>query len=122
MDIVNELFESQKGNLIEKLSQSGFSEEQASGFLPAVSQSIFDSIGKNGADNVFQAFMSSDLGGFMNMIDVTGLSEKINLDQNQVVSGLNAIWPTIQGYITGDQSSEILQGASMFRGMLKSVF
>lgn len=117
MNIIKDMFESRNSELINNLAEAGFDPRQAEEFLPKAAASISETIDSAGIDTVFQSFVSGNLTEFLNYIDVDGISENLDMSKDQVLAGVNAIWPTVSKFIDSDEAGTQLTAATMFSGL-----
>lgn len=95
MDIIKELISSQGGKLVEQLTQSGFSAEQADQFIPEASNSIIDAIKDKGVGAIADGSASS----LMDSININGLASKLGIESGLAQNGMQSILPIVLSFL-----------------------
>lgn len=93
MDILNDLLTNHSSELVNSLSESGFSVEQAQEFLPEAGQGVKDAL--SAGDLV--SLLGSDTNGIvttlLEKVDTLAIAERLGLDETMVNKGLEVLIP-----------------------------
>lgn len=108
MDLINNFISENSGDLIGKLTSSGFDLEQAKQFLPEAASGLTEAAGKLDMDELMSGISSGDTSELMSMVNIESIASRMDIDADQVTTGLSAMLPSI---ISAFQSGGGLSGA-----------
>ncbi|MEN8129568.1 MAG: hypothetical protein ABFS45_05105 [Pseudomonadota bacterium] len=96
MDIFKDLLMNNRSELVDTLSEAGFSAEQAQEFIPEAAQGVQQVLSGGGGD------LLSLLGGgdsegivsaLLEKVDIAGIASRLGLDESMVNTGLETLLP-----------------------------
>ncbi len=96
MEILKDLLMNNSSELVNTLSESGFSAEQAQEFIPEAAQGVQQALSDGGGD------LLSMLGGgdtegivstLLEKVDIAGIASRLGLDESMVNTGLETLLP-----------------------------
>ena len=102
MDMLKDLLANHSSELIDALSESGFSVEQAQEFLPEAGQGVKDAL--SGGDMVSLLGNDSDtiVSSLLEKMDITAIAERLGLDETMVSNGLEVLIPKVMEIFKGE--------------------
>lgn len=112
MEILKEFFANHSSELMQSLSDAGFSDEQAQEFLPEIGQGVQEAF--SGRD-LLSLLGGSDVGSIVNTllerVDVAAIATKLGLDEAMVTDGIETLIPNVMELIDQEGGlSALLQG------------
>ena len=95
MDILNDLLTKHSSELIDSLSKSGFSVEQAQEFLPEAEQGVKDALSTGDIVSMLGSDTDSIVATLLEKVDTTAIAERVNMDEAMVNHGLRVVIPKV---------------------------
>lgn len=93
MDILNELIADHGSELIDSLSESGFSVEQARDFLPEAAQGVRDALSTGDLVSLLGSDTDNIVATLVEKVNTTAITEQLGLDEAMVNNGLQVLIP-----------------------------
>lgn len=127
MNLIKQLFEEHAGVFTEALSESGFTAEQASSFLPDAASSLIDATDNMEISEMVSMFASDDKTELLEKINVDEISENHDLDASQVTDGFSTIISSLTELFQNETDvkgviSSLAGGSDGVIGMAKNIF
>ena len=124
MDLIKNFISENSGDLIGKLTSSGFDLDQAKQFLPEAASGLTEAAGKLDMSELMSSISSGDTSKLMSMVNIGSIASKLGMDADQVTSGLGSLLPSIisalkDGGGLGDAVSALSGGSA--GGLLNTV-
>ena len=95
MDMLKDLLANHSSELIDSLSESGFSVEQAQEFIPEAGQGVKDALSGGDVVSLLSGDTDSILSLLMEKVDIAAIAERAGLDEAMVSNGLEVLIPQV---------------------------
>ena len=95
MDMLKDLLANHSSELIDSLSESGFSVEQAQDFLPEAGQGVKDALSGGDVVSLLSSDTDSIVSLLMEKVDIAAIAERVGLDEAMVSNGLEVLIPKV---------------------------
>ena len=100
MDLIKDFISENSGDLIGKLTSSGFDLEQAKQFLPEAASGLTEAAGKLDMSELMSGISSGDTSQLMSMVNIESIASKLGMDASMVTTGLGSLLPSIVSALT----------------------
>lgn len=100
MDLINKFISENSGDLIGKLTSSGFDLDQAKQFLPEAASGLTEAAGKLDMNELMSGISSGDTSKLMSMVNIEAMASKLGMDASMVTTGLSSLLPSIVSAFT----------------------
>ena len=111
MDFIKKCFDENSSEFAEKLTNTGFSVDQAEVFLPETATSIMQYIKNAHLEDVIKVLLSDDPSQILNSVDTGAIVNAMGINSDQVTTGFEAIAPVLSKVFT-ERSNEIVDATA----------
>lgn len=115
MDILNDLISKHSSSLISTLTESGFTQEQASQFLPKAGQGIVNALSSGDLTSTLGGGSGDVAAAILGKLDIAGLASMVGIDSSLASNGLTALIPKLLDLVhsEGGGLSSLLGGDAL---------
>lgn len=128
MDLIKELISSKGAGLLNELTGSGFSAQQAQKFLPQAAQSVFGAMQGLHVPSLLAADAPTQTSSLLDNVDIPGLASRVGIDVGLTRGGLEKVIPVATGFLKENSGAAALLGllggggGSRLGGLTKNLF
>ena len=95
MDMLKDLLANHSSELIDSLSESGFTVEQAQEFLPEAGQGVKDALGAGDIVSLLGSDTDTVVSSLLEKVDISAIAERLGLDETMVSNGFEVLIPKV---------------------------
>ncbi len=114
MELIYNFIRSRKAQLTGLLLEAGIPADRADDFLDQASIAISNTLVIQGIERLLVSFVSGNVDRFLSDIDLQDMSQHLQMDYQQVFTGMYAIWPVISGIADNDDEAAQLEASRIY--------
>ncbi len=95
MDMLKDLLANHSSELIDSLSESGFTVDQAQEFLPEAGQGVKDALGAGDIVSLLGSDTDTVVSSLLEKVDISAIAERLGLDETMVSNGFEVLIPKV---------------------------